>query len=47
VEGRKLSILPRPIQVPERDEHYEAAIERIAERMYSLPDKDLFEIAGP
>jgi formylmethanofuran dehydrogenase subunit E len=47
VEGRRLSIRPRPIQVPERDEHYDAAIESIAERMYALPDEDLFEIAGP
>ena len=43
-DGRKISISLLPFPVPERDDDYEAAIEKMAERMYYLPDDELFEI---
>lgn len=42
-DGKTLSLRPFPFKVPERDDSYEAAIERIAEQMYYQPDNELFE----
>jgi formylmethanofuran dehydrogenase subunit E len=41
--GRTLSVVPRPFERPEGDDDYALRIEKIAERMYHLEDRDLFD----
>jgi formylmethanofuran dehydrogenase subunit E len=46
-EGTTLSITPLPFTLPPGSgPEYEAAIEEIAERMYSMPDAELFEVTS-
>ncbi|HDR72430.1 MAG TPA: formylmethanofuran dehydrogenase [Methanoculleus sp.] len=46
-EGTTLSLTPHPFTLPPGSgPEYEAAIEEIAERMYSMPDADLFEVTS-
>ncbi|OPX66703.1 MAG: FmdE, Molybdenum formylmethanofuran dehydrogenase operon [Methanoregulaceae archaeon PtaB.Bin009] len=42
--GKRVTINPRPIPLPQRDMDYEAAIEGIAENMYTRPERDLFDV---
>ncbi len=41
----RVSITPRPFPLPKKDMDYEAAIEAVAEEMYSRPDRDLFDVS--
>ncbi len=45
-DGKQVTITPRPFPLPRKDMDYEAAIEAIAEEMYSRPERELFEIAA-
>jgi formylmethanofuran dehydrogenase subunit E len=46
-DERQIVVTPRPFMLPKRDGEYEAAIEAVAERMYSLPDAELFDVSAP
>ncbi len=41
-ETGTIVVTPLPVPLPARGADYEAAIEEIAERMYSMPDHELF-----
>ncbi|MDI6899057.1 MAG: formylmethanofuran dehydrogenase subunit E family protein [Methanolinea sp.] len=43
--GKKMVVTPRPFPLPRRDMDYEAAIEAVAEEMYSLPAEKLFSVS--
>jgi formylmethanofuran dehydrogenase subunit E len=45
-DGKQITVTPHPFPLPKRDMDYEAAIEAVAEEMYSLPDTALFEVSG-
>jgi formylmethanofuran dehydrogenase subunit E len=45
-DGKVIIITPHPIPLPEKDACYEAAIEQIAESMYSQPYSELFAIVS-
>ena len=42
--GEEITVTPLPFPLPERDPHYEAAIEAVAEEMFSRPERELFDI---
>jgi hypothetical protein len=44
INGKKMTIAPRPFPLPKKDMDYEAAIEAIAEEMYSRPERELFDV---
>lgn len=44
VNGKELTVIPRPFPLPRKDMDYEAAIEVVAEEMYSRPEKELFDV---
>lgn len=46
-DGERITVTPRPIPLPNQDMDYEAAIEAVAEEMYSLPDAALFDVTRP
>ncbi len=43
-DGKRLVVTPYPVSRPPEDTGYEAAIETLAEKMYSLPEAELFSI---
>lgn len=42
--GRRLVLVPKPYAPPPKGDHYEAAIEHLAEEMLQKPDRELFTI---